>query len=172
MIGSIIGAGMQAVGSIWGGISRAKAMKRAKKNLQEQEAKNDAWYNRRYNEDAMQLAASQAAMRRAEESIMSRNRRSEGQAAVMGLTDEAQAAAREANAAALADTASNIAVAGQSRKDNIEQSYQSKDASIQQGLRDMEMGKAGAIAQATQGVGQAVAGIAPSLNEAFKPKNV
>ncbi|WP_290087633.1 hypothetical protein [Paramuribaculum intestinale] len=163
MIGSIIGAGVSAIGSIWGGAAKAKAMKRAKKNLEAQQAKNDAWYNRRYNEDTMQLAASQAAMRQAEESIRNRTRQSQGMAAV-GSTEEAQAVAREANAAALANTASNIAVAGQSRKDNVESTYLNRDAQVQQGLRDMEIGKANAIAQATEGVSQAAMSIGNAID--------
>lgn len=164
MIGSIIGAGVSAIGSIWGGAAKAKAMKRAKKNLEAQQKKNDAWYNRRYNEDTRQLAASQAAMRQAEESIRNRTRQSQGMAAVMGSTEEAQAVAREANAAALANTASNIAVAGQSRKDNVESTYLNRDAQIQEGLRDMEIGKANAIAQATEGVSQAAMSIGNAID--------
>ena len=37
MIGSIIGAGMQAIGSIAGGIIQNKAMKKVEKNLEQQQ---------------------------------------------------------------------------------------------------------------------------------------
>ena len=39
ILGGAIGAGLGAVGSIFGGISASKAMKRVKKNLQEQRKK-------------------------------------------------------------------------------------------------------------------------------------
>ena len=46
MTGSLIGAGLQAVGSIFGGISASKAMKKVKKNLQQQKQANQDWYDR------------------------------------------------------------------------------------------------------------------------------
>lgn len=52
MIGSLIGSAMQIGSSIFGGISTSKAMKKVKANLEDQQKQNEAWYNRRYNEDA------------------------------------------------------------------------------------------------------------------------
>lgn len=40
MVGSLVGAGLSAVGSIFGGISASKAMKKVKKNLQSQKQAN------------------------------------------------------------------------------------------------------------------------------------
>ena len=69
MIGSLVGAGLSAVGSIFGGISASKAMKRVKKNLQSQRQENENWYDRRYNEDATQRADAQRILTYTEESI-------------------------------------------------------------------------------------------------------
>ena len=63
MIGSLVGAGLSAVGSIFGGISASKAMKKVKKNLQAQKQANKDWYDRRYNEDATQVQPSAIAGR-------------------------------------------------------------------------------------------------------------
>lgn len=52
----LVGAALGAVGSIFGGISASRAMKKAKQNLQDQIDKNQDWYDRRYNEDATQRA--------------------------------------------------------------------------------------------------------------------
>lgn len=124
MFGSLVGAGLSAVGGIFGGISASKAMKKVKKNLQAQKQANQNWYDRRYNEDATQRADAQRILTRTEESILNRNRQAAGAQAVMGGTEESVAAAKAANNAALAEAASQIAVNGEARKDRIEQTYQ------------------------------------------------
>ncbi|MBO5054294.1 MAG: hypothetical protein J6C44_08710 [Muribaculaceae bacterium] len=160
MIGSLVGAGLSAVGSIFGGISASKAMKKVKKNLQAQKQANQDWYDRRYNEDATQRADAQRILTMTEESIKNRNRQAAGAQAVMGGTEESVAAAKAANNQALADATSQIAVNAEARKDQIEQTYQQKDAQINDALNNLEINKAQAISSAVQGVAQAGAGIA------------
>lgn len=163
ILGGAIGAGLGAVGSIFGGISASKAMKRVKKNLQEQRRKNQDWYDRRYNEDATQRADAQAILTRTEESIRNRNKQAAGVQAVMGGTEESVAAAKAANNEALATAMTNIAVNGEARKDAIEGQYLQTDANIQQQLNDLEQKKAANVSQAIKGVTQAGANIAGIL---------
>lgn len=160
LIGSIAGGALGAAGSIFGGISASKAMKRVKKNLQAQKEANQNWYDRRYNEDATQRADAQRILTQTEESIRNRNRQAAGAQAVMGGTDESTAAAKAANAQALADATSQIAVNAENRKDQIEQTYQQRDSQINEALNNLEINKAQAISQAVQGVAKAGAGIA------------
>lgn len=160
LIGSIAGGALGAAGSIFGGISASKAMRRVKKNLQAQKEANQNWYDRRYNEDATQRADAQRILTKTEESIRNRNRQAAGAQAVMGGTDESTAAAKAANAQALADATSQIAVNAENRKDQIEQTYQQRDSQINEALNNLEINKAQAISQAVQGVAKAGAGIA------------
>lgn len=160
LFGSIAGGALGAAGSIFGGISASKAMKRVKKNLQAQKEANQNWYDRRYNEDATQRADAQRILTLTEESIRNRNRQAAGAQAVMGGTDESTAAAKAANAQALADATSQIAAGAENRKDQIEQTYQQRDSQINEALNNLEMNKAQAISQAVQGVAKAGAGIA------------
>lgn len=160
LIGSIAGGALGAAGSIFGGISASKAMGRVKKNLQAQKQANQNWYDRRYNEDATQRADAQRILTQTEESIRNRNRQAAGAQAVMGGTDESTAAAKAANAQALADATSQIAVNAENRKDQIEQTYQQRDSQINEALNNLEINKAQAISQAVQGVAKAGAGIA------------
>ena len=160
LIGSIAGGALGAAGSIFGGISASKAMRRVKKNLQAQKQANQNWYDRRYNEDATQRADAQRILTQTEESIRNRNRQAAGAQAVMGGTDESTAAAKAANAQALADATSQIAVNVENRKDQIEQTYQQRDSQINEALNNLEINKAQAISQAVQGVAKAGAGIA------------
>lgn len=160
LIGSIAGGALGAAGSIFGGISASKAMRRVKKNLQAQKEANQNWYDSRYNEDATQRADAQRILTQTEESIRNRNRQAAGAQAVMGGTDESTAVAKAANAQALADATSQIAVNAENRKDQIEQTYQQRDSQINEALNNLEMNKAQAISQAVQGVAKAGAGIA------------
>lgn len=160
MIGSIIGGGLKVAGSIFGGISASKAMKRAKRNINNQLKDNQNWYDRRYNEDATQRADAQRVLTMTEESIKNRNKAAAGAQAVMGGTDESVAAAKEANNKALADTTSQIAAAAEERKDQIEQQYMSRKDTLNQQLNDLEMKKAQNTSQAIQGVAGAGADIA------------
>lgn len=160
MIGSIIGGAMKVGGAIFGGISASKAMKKVKKNIQEQQRKNQDWYDQRYNEDATQRADAQRILTMTQESIRQRNQQAAGAQAVMGGTEESVAAAKAANNAALADATSQIAVNADRRKDAIEQQYMTTDQQLQSQLNNLEINKANAISQAVQGVANAGAGIA------------
>lgn len=151
----LIGSAIGAAGSIFGGISASKAMKRAKKNVEAQRQKNQDWYDRRYNEDATQRADAQRILTQTEESIKQRNKQAAGTAAVMGGTDESVAAAKAANNQALADATSQIAANAEARKDNIEATYMANDNAFVEQLNQLEQGKAQAIGQAVQGVANA-----------------
>lgn len=151
----LIGSAIGAAGSIFGGISASKAMKRAKKNVEAQRQKNQDWYDRRYNEDATQRADAQRILTQTEESIKQRNKQAAGSAAVMGGTDESVAATKAANNQALADATSQIAANAEARKDNIEATYMANDNAFVEQLNQLEQGKAQAIGQAVQGVASA-----------------
>ncbi len=163
MIGAAIGGGLKIASSVIGGISAAKAAKKVEKNLKQRKAANQAWYDQRYNEDALQRADAQRAIAQTEESIRNRTRSAAGTSAVMGGTEAAAAASREANATALSDTMSNIAASADKRKDTIEQQYIQQRNSIDDSLNDLQRQKAQQIAGAVQGVADAGAGIADAF---------
>lgn len=155
MIGSLIGAGMGAVGSIFGGIAASEAMKKVKRNIEDQRQRNENWYTRRINEDGTQRADAQRILSKTEDMIRNRNRQAAGTQAVMGGTEESVAATKEANNQALAEAASQIAVASEARKDQIESVYQQRDGQFAEQLNDMERQKAGNLAQAAKGMADA-----------------
>lgn len=165
MIGSLIGAGLGAAASIYGGIKAKKAAAEANRMLEAQKADNQAWYDRRYNEDATQRADAQRMLTMTMERMRERNRAAAGTAAVMGGTGEAVAAEKAANAQMLADTASQIAAAGAARKDQIESQYltQKNNLTAQQVANQQQ--RAQNIAAATQGAAQALMGAGASVDE-------
>lgn len=154
MLGSIIGGALGVGGSIFGGISASKAMKKVKRNIEEQRRRNEDRYARRYNEDATQRADAQRILTITQDNIRRRNQQAAGAQAVTGGTEESVAAAKAANNEALADAASQIAANGASRKDAIEQQYVENDNQLQNQLNNLEIGKANAIVQAVKGVAQ------------------
>lgn len=160
VVGSAIGGALGIGGSIFGGISASKAMKRIKRNLKGQMAENQDWYDRRYNEDATQRADAQRILTITNDNIRQRNQAVAGTQAVMGGTEEGVAAAKASNNQALADATSQIAANGERRKDQIESQYLNTKADLNEKLNSLEQAKAMNTAQAVQGVAGAGANMA------------
>lgn len=148
----MIGAGLKAVGSIFGGISASKAMKKVKSNIEGQKRANQDWFDRRYNEDATQRADAQRILKLTEDRIRERNKAAAGAAAVMGGTEESLAATKMANASAMGDATAQIAINGEQRKDAIEGQYRQRDAALTEQLNQVERDKAAAVGGAIGGV--------------------
>lgn len=160
MVGSIIGAGIGALGSIFGGLSASSAMKQRRDGVLRLQQENKDWFDRRYNEDALQRADALALLERTKEAVRNRNQRAAGVQAVMGGTDESVAHEREAGNKAIADVTTNIAADGARRKDQIEAQYRAQDAALQGQLNDIERDRANATSEAIKGVASAGANIA------------
>lgn len=159
-IGSMIGLGMTAASSLYGGIKNAKAYKDVIGNIKQQQQDNQDWFDRRYNEDSTQRADAQALLTATEESIRNRNRQAAGAAAVMGGTDESVAAAKAANNQALVDATSKIAAAADQRKDAIENQYMSTKSNLNSQINDMTLKKAQSTAEAVKKVADAAGNFA------------
>lgn len=164
MLGSIIGAGLGVAGSIFGGISASKAARKQARMLADEKKKNEAWYNRRYNEDSTQRADAQSALNRMREVMQERSQRSAGTAAVMGTGEEAVAAEMEAQNNALASTTANIAAQGEARKDAVESKYLQRDQDLSNQQQQVQAQKAAAISQAIGGIASAAGGMASNLD--------
>lgn len=155
-----LGAGM----SILGGVSSANAAKRAEKLRQEQDAKNAAWFNRKYNESYIDTAAGRNAIRQAIDYGKRQTQRAEGAAAVTGGTDAAVAQAKEGANKMVGDTIGNLAAQDTARKEQAEETYlkQQEQSTAQQMAN--EKTKAAGIAQAAQGASNAMIQGASLLN--------
>lgn len=160
ILGSAIGGALGIGGSIFGGISASKAMKKVKRNIEGQMRENQDWYDQRYNEDATQRADAQRILTLTNENIQKRNQQAAAAQAVMGGTEESVAATKAANNQALAEATSQIAVNGERRKDQIESQYLSTKSELNDKLNNLEQAKAQNTAQAVQGVAQAGANMA------------
>ena len=164
MIGALISAGLGLASSIAGGIANRKARKKQEQMLAQQQRENQAWYDRRYNEDPTKRADTVRLLTQMQEQIKNRNRAAKGRQAVMGGTEDSTTAVKEANNKTLADTTSQIVAANEARKDAIEQQYQQNKRSIQGQQMQMEAEKSADTANAVAGVAGTAANIAATLD--------
>nr|WP_302335044.1 hypothetical protein [uncultured Prevotella sp.] len=164
MIGALIGAGLGLASSIAGGIANRKARRKQEQMLAQQQRENQAWYDRRYNEDPTKRADTVRLLTQMQEQIKNRNRAAKGRQAVMGGTEDSTTAVKEANNKTLADTTSQIVAANEARKDAIEQQYQQNKRSIQSQQMQMEAEKSADTANAVAGVAGTAANIAATLD--------
>lgn len=164
MIGALIGAGLGLASSIAGGIANRKARRKQEQMLAQQQRENQAWYDRRYNEDPTKRADTVRLLTQMQEQIKNRNRAAKGRQAVMGGTEDSTTAVKEANNKTLADTTSQIVAANEARKDAIEQQYQQNKRSIQGQQMQMEAEKSADTANAVAGVAGTAANIAATLD--------
>lgn len=142
-----------AIGSVLGGISKNKMLKKQEDMINDQKKANKNWYDMRYNEDATQRADAQEVLSKTEEAIKQRNKQSEGRAAVMGGNESSIAASKEANAQAMAGAAGAIAQNGERRKDAIEQQYLKKNDAYNKELREIQSDKQGLLDIASGAIG-------------------
>lgn len=173
MLLGAIGAGLGIAGSIgsaiFGGIAASKAAKQANKLIQQQQRDNQAWYDRRYNEDYSQTAEAQNLMNYAREQAEKQFRRAEGAAAVAGATEESVARAKRDANEMLSQTASNIAAQGTARKDAIEQQYlNTKNSLTQQQVQNLQQKAQNISAAAGQASSAFGSILTPSLDKLFK----
>ena len=164
MIGALIGAGLGLASSIAGGIANRKARKKQEQMLAQQQRDNQAWYDRKYNEDPTKRADTVRLLTQMQEQIKNRNRAAKGRQAVMGGTEDSTTAVKEANNKTLADTTSQIVAANDARKDNIEQQYMNRKNQLQNQQMGIEAEKAADTANAVAGVAGTAANIAATLD--------
>lgn len=164
MLGSLIGAGLGVASSIFGGISARKARRKQERMLAQQEKENQAWYDRKYNEDPTKRADTVRLLTQMQEQIKNRNKAAKGRQAVMGDTEDSTTAVKEANNKTLADTTSQIVAANESRKDAIEGQYQARKDAIQNKRMGLEAEKAADTASVAAGVAGTAANIASTID--------
>lgn len=160
MIGGIIGGAAGALGGIFGSFSKNKALRKQQQMLDKERQENQDWFDRRYNEDVTQRADAQALLTNTAEMIRKRNQQLAGATAVAGGTDESAAAAKEANAKALADATGQIAATADQRKDRIESTYNSRNSALNEKQRELEWQKHNGMDVFSNAIGGAINGVA------------
>lgn len=167
MWGAIIGAVTSIGGGIASAIGASKARKIQEQELKQREERQAATYARRINQDYTQRADAQRMLKITRDALKQRAEAAVGRQAVMGLTDSGLAAEREMAENVMADTASQIAAAGEAQKDAIEQQYEQQQAENSKERTNIAAGKAAATGQAVGQLVQGVGQVAGALTGAF-----
>lgn len=152
----VAGLALGTASSILGGVSSAAAAERAEQLRKEQDARNAAWFNRKYNESYIDTAAGRNAIRQATDYGRTMTKRAEGAAAVAGGTDAAVAQAKESANKMVGDTIGQLAAQDTARKESAEATYmQQQEQSTAMQMANQQQRAAG-IAQAAQGASNAL----------------
>lgn len=170
MWGSIVGGGLQVLGGIYGAIEGRRSAKKANKAIAGAKSKNEAWYQKNYNEKFTQRADAQDALEQTRKMLAERSKRTSATNTVMGGTDEAVALDKQGANQTLADATAQINAQGASHKDNVENQYLATDQAFTNQQIGVEMQKGQNIAKAASGASAGAAGIAGSIFE--KPKKI
>lgn len=148
MIATLIGAGLAVGSSLWGGAKAAQAARKANRQIAKQRAANQAWFNRRYNEDYADTAAGQRLITQAKDYAKDNWKKAQGASRVGGATDESAAAAKEAGNKMVGNTIANISAQDTARKDRIDANYRATDANLQAQQVAIEQNRANQITNA------------------------
>lgn len=144
MIGKILGLGAGLAGGIMGGIKSSKAAKAQQKLIDQQRAKNDAWYNRNYYQNYLDSKEAQSAIKRVEDTMRRRKQEAQATAAVTGGTQEAVLAQEENDQKLMGDVVGNLAARGDAIKRQVDAQKQAMDNDIMgQQMKQYQMNEAG-----------------------------
>lgn len=158
---------LSMAGTVVGGIASRNAMNKAYKQqlegLEKRRGQAQARLDNVTYQDSTQLADAQAAITKALEMMRNRKRNAAAAAAVTGATQESQAIENEANAQAMSDLMTNIAVNGDKQKYNRMRDYETEVNSLDDQITKAKVGKnvdkANQIVGATQALNNLVGGI-------------
>ena len=156
MIGALIGAGMGLASGIAGAVKSAKAARQQQQLIDEQNRKNEIWFNNEYYKDYMDRSDAQAAMERVRQTMQRQNNRIEQQAAVTGATPESVIAQKEANSGVITDAAAAIQANASNRQDKVMDAYKGRQDSLAgQQQQQYQMSEAGYANLANSGLSTA-----------------
>lgn len=144
MILGALGIGAGLAGGVMGGIKSAKAAKAQQKLVDQQRARNEAWYNRNYYQNYLDSKEAQSAIKRVEDTLRRRNQEAQATAAVTGGTPEAVLAQQENDQKLMGDVVGNLAARGDAIKRQVDaQNQYNENALAQQQAAQYRIEEAG-----------------------------
>ena len=165
-IDAVIGAGAGLASSLIGGLFGSSAAKAALNRQKEQEAKENAYYLRRYNEDFLDTSAGQNLMRRAKDAMDRHIKQAQGAKAVAGGTDAAVAQSKEQAARIIGDTAANIAANDTARKYRADRDHMQAQQRFAEMDMNREMQRSQSIADAASQASNAILSAGAAIGSA------
>ena len=167
-------AAASVASSLFGGAKSAAAAKKAEQEQKARENAENAWYQRRYNENYADTAAGKAMINEAKEYARENWKKASGAAAVTGGTDAATAQAKEAGNKMVADTVRNMAVQDTARKDSVDAQHMKMQDNFAQERIALQQQRADNIANTASGVSNGLMSAATAMggNSGAKAKKL
>lgn len=150
---------MQIGGAVANGILGAKSAAKQRRMINEQRDKNQAWYDRRYNEVGTERADAKAALTAMRDAQTQRMANAAGRSAVMGGSSNQAAIEKQSANNAIGNTISGINAGAESRKAGIENQYMQQDNKFADALLKNEQQRQQNISGAVTTAGNAAAGM-------------
>lgn len=162
---------MGLVSGITGAVKSAKAARQQQRLIDEQNRKNEIWFNNEYYKDYMDRSDAQAAMERVRQTMQRQNNRVDQQAAVTGATPESVIAQKEANAGVVTDAAAAMQANASAHQDKVMDAYRAKQDSLAgQQQQQYQLSEAGYANLANTGFSTAANMAASAISGATKPQ--
>lgn len=154
MIGEAIGIGASLLGGLFGASKASKAAKAQQRLINNQRAKNEAWYNRNYYQNYLDSSEAKAALKRVEETMRRRNQEAQATAAVTGGTQESVLAQQENDQKLMGDVVNNLAARGDAIKRQVDaQNQANENALMHQQMAQYQANEAGGAQLMGNGLG-------------------
>lgn len=154
MIGEAIGIGASLLGGLFGASKASKAAKAQQRLINDQRAKNEAWYNRNYYQNYLDSSEAKAALKRVEETMRRRNQEAQATAAVTGGTQESVLAQQENDQKLMGDVVNNLAARGDAIKRQVDaQNQANENALMHQQMAQYQANEAGGAQLMGNGLG-------------------
>ena len=162
---------MGLVSGITGAVKSAKAARQQQQLIDEQNRKNDIWFNNEYYKDYMDRSDAQAAMERVRKTMQRQNDRIEQQAAITGATPESVIAQKEANSGVITDTAAAIQANASAHQDRVMDAYKARQDNLAgQQQQQYQLSEQGYANLANTGFNTASNMAASAISGANKPQ--
>lgn len=156
-------AAASAVSSMIGGAKSKAAAEKAEREQRYRENAENAWYQRKYNENYADTAAGRAIISEAKDYARENWKKASGAAAVTGGTDAATAQAKEAGNKMVGNAVRTLAAQDTARKDNLDaQHMKMQDNFAQQRIANYQA-RADATAQTAAGMSNAMMSAASAM---------
>lgn len=155
-ITTAIGTGLGVASSTIGFIQSYKAADEAQRRIEEQHARDNAWYNLRYNENYADTAAGQAMRTQVENYANDNWKKAQGASAMGGSTESATAQAKEAGNRMIASTMSNMAAQDTARKSGVDAQHRQDEKSYTAQMSNIAQTRANNISKVAGGVSNAL----------------
>lgn len=164
MIGSAIGAGIAAIGSIASGISARRAAKKAEKQIGKQLAENDRWYAQEKGTNFLDTDSARSTLALLRRQNQQQTEAMNNNAVKAGASDEAKVATAAGLNQNYANAASQIAGMGTQYKENLRQDYMNRRDSLNNQLQQVQQQKAQATSDMINSFSQAGSGFISGMN--------